>query len=166
MDISTSDELRELLRAGPVWGAEIDTRFRVLAVTVEPSAEVHPRPDVADRRLQVLFHPVGTIAASLLQDDEDGQPVILQFREDQLPDVVSALGGAVPAEDPLPASLPDLDTLTDRLSMRGAARTGDGTTHHLHLALASDDLHLDLWASYDVVEVHTPDEVEELQDES
>ena len=159
MDIGTVDELRELLLAGPVWGAEIDTRFRVLAVTIEPSAEVHPDGDTADRRLQVLFHPVGTIAASLVQAGDDEPTTVLQFTEDQLPDVVSTLDGPVPTGEPLPDALPDLDAMTDRLSMRGAARTGDGTAHHLHLSLAADDLQLDLWASYDVVEVHTPDEV-------
>lgn len=162
MDIGTPDQLRQLLLAGPVWGAEIDTRFRVLAVTIEPSAEVHPDGEAAeDRRLQVLFHPVGTIAASLLQPRADGPTTVLQFSEDQLPDVVSALDGPVPTGDPLPDALPDLDSMADRLSMRGAARTGDGTTHHLHLSLDADDLHLDLWASYDVVEVHTPEEVAE-----
>lgn len=164
MDIGTWDQLRELLLAGPVWGAEIDTRFRVLAVTVEPSAEAHPEGEAADRRLQVLFHPVGTIAASLVQAGEDAPTTVLQFTEDQLPDVVSALDGPVPTGEPLPDALPDLAAMADRLSMRGAARTGDGTAHNLHLALDADDLHLDLWASYDVVEVHTPEEAAAYRD--
>lgn len=157
VDVDDKARLRDLLRSGPVWGAEIDTRYRVLALTIEPSAGDHPDPDVADRRLQVLLHPVSTVAASLVQDTGDGRTV-LEFGEDQLPDVVATLGGPVPVGDPLPDAPPDLDAIADRLSLRGRASTGDGTTHHLHLALESEDLVFELWASYDTAEVHTPEE--------
>lgn len=159
MEVGTPERVRELLRSGPVWGAEIETRFRVLAVTIEPSREVHPDPHADDRRLLLVLHPVGAIAARLVQDSEDGTTV-LRFGEDQLPDVVSALDGPVPAGDPVPDSLPNFDAMGDRLSMRGQAQTGDGTTHHLHLDLRADDLGLDLWASYDTAEIRSPDEVD------
>lgn len=151
------DELRRLLRAGPVWGAEIDIRFRVLALTIEPGADVHPDPAATDRRLQVLFHPVSSVAASLRQG-AGGDRRMLQFTQDQLPDIVAAFDGATPIGDPLPAAPPDLDAITDRLSLRGQAQTGDGFRHHLHLDLAHDDLELDLWASFDEVEVRGPDQ--------
>lgn len=157
MDEDARTRWRALLTSGPLWGAEIDTRFRVLAVTVEPAAEVHPDPGAGDRRLQLLFHPVSSVAASLVEHADDGA-VVRRFDEHQLPDVVAMFGGEVPAGDPLPTAPPDLDGLAPRLSMRGQASTGDGTRHHLHLHVAADDLALDLWASFDEVEVRGPDE--------
>jgi hypothetical protein len=151
------DTLGDLLRSGAVWGAEVDLRFRVLALTVEPPADVHPDPTAADRRLQVVLHPVSRIAASLVEDTDDGV-VVRRFDETQLPDVVAALGGSVTTTDPLPGSPPDLDALAPRLSMRGESSTGDGTREHLHLHLVADDLSLDLWASFDEVDVRRPDE--------
>lgn len=156
MDDTMRARLRDLLRAGPVWGAEIDIRFRVLAVTVEPSADVHPRPDAPDRRLQVVLHPIGNVAASLRQHGDDGVTV-LRFTEEQLADVVTTLDGPTIGSDPLPDTRPDLDGLGDRVSMRGEAKTGDGLRHQLHLALASGDLEFDLWATFDEVEVRDPE---------
>ena len=146
------DTLRDLLRSGPVWGAEIDIRFRVLALTVEPSPDVHPDPDAADPRLQVLLHPVAAVAASLVEHTDEGG-VVRRFEETQLPDVVAMFDGAVTTTDPLPGRPADLDALAPRLSMRGEASVGDGVRDHLHLHLVADDLSLDLWASFDEVEV-------------
>lgn len=159
MDV-TREDLRQLLRSGPVWGAEIDIKFRVLAVTVEPSAEAHPEPSAPDRRLQVLFHPVSAVAASLVEHGDDG-PVVRRFEEDQLPDVVAALGGQVTTTDPLPGVPANLDALGPRLSLRGQASVADGFRDHLHLHLAADDLTLDLWASFDEFEVRGPDDTTE-----
>lgn len=160
MEVSR-DQLRDLLRSGPIWGAEIDIRFRVLAVTVEPAAEAHPDPSAADPRLQVLFHPVSAVAASLVEHGDDDGGVVRRFDEEQLPDVVAALGGAVTTTDPLPGVPADLDALGPRLSLRGQASVGDGFRDHLHLHLDADDLSLDLWASFDEFEVRGPDEVVE-----
>lgn len=144
--------LRDLLRSGPVWGAEIDIRFRVLALTVEPSPDVHPDPDADDPRLQVLLHPVSAVAASLVEHTDDGT-VVRRFDETQLPDVVAMFGGATTTVDPLPGHPADLDALAPRLSMRGEASVGDGLRDHLHLHLVADELSLELWASFDEVEV-------------
>lgn len=148
--------LRPLL-SGRLWGAEIDIRFRVLALTVEPAAADHPDASPADPRLQVLLYPVSAVAASLVEDVEDG-PVVRQFAEDQLADVVALFDGARPEGDPLPERPADLDALAPRLSMRGQATTGDGFRHHLHLHLEAGDLALDLWASFDEALVRGPDE--------
>lgn len=156
MDLSR-DDLRDLVRASQVWGAELDIRFRVLAVTVEPAVEVHPDAAAGDRRLQLLFHPVSAVAASLVEHDQPA-PVVRRFDEEQLPDVVAAFGGAVTTTDPLPGVPADLDALGPRLSMRGHASTGDGFRDHLHLRLVDDALSLDLWASFDEFEVRGPQE--------
>lgn len=151
------DQLRDLLGTGPVWGAEIDIRFRVLALTVEPASDAHPDPEAEDRRLQVLLHPVSAVAASLVEHTGDGA-VVRRFDETQLADVVAMFDGAVTATDPLPGRPADLDALAPRLSMRGQASVGDGIRDHLHLHLAVEDLTLDLWASFDEVEVRGPDQ--------
>lgn len=147
-------QLRDLLRDARVWGAEIDIRFRVLALTVEP-----PRPADAtgDPRLQVLLYPVSAVGVSLVEDTEDGV-VVRRFEEDQLPDIVALFEGAATTTEPLPDRPADLDALAPRLSMRGHASVGDGVLHHLHLHLEADELAFDLWASFDEVEVRGPDQ--------
>ncbi len=149
--------LRDLLASARVWGAEIDIRFRVLALTVEPPPVAHPDPDADDARLQLLLYPVSAVAASLVEHTDEG-PVVRQFDEGQLPDVVALFEGATTTTDPLVERPADLDALAPRLSMRGQATMGDGILHHLHLHLEHGDLALDLWASFDELEVRGPDQ--------
>ena len=146
--------LHDLLDSARIWGAEIDIRFRVLALTVEPAS---PRDTSGDPRLQVLLYPVSAVAASLVEDTDDGA-VVRRFEQDQLPDVVAMFDGATTTADPLPDRPADLDALAPRLSMRGQASVGDGILHHLHLHVEADELTLDLWASFDEVEVRGPDQ--------
>lgn len=160
MDVA---DLDHLLMSGPVWGAEIDTRFRVLALTIEPDDTRHPDSSATDRRLQVLLHPVSAVAASLVQQTDDG-PALLRFGQEQLPDIVAALDGAVPSSPVLVERSADLDALNDRLSLRGHATVGDGTRHHLHLRLAAADLTFELWASFDELVVRGPDDAVEPPD--
>jgi hypothetical protein len=160
MDVT---DLDGLLTSGPVWGAEIDTRYRVLALTVEPDDAHHPDPSTADRRLQVLLHPVSAVAASLVQQTDDG-PALLRFDQEQLPDIVAALDGAIPEGPVLADRSVDLDALNERLSLRGQATVGDGTLHHLHLQMATGDLVFELWASFDEVVVRGPDDAVEPPD--
>ncbi len=162
MDEQTRSRLRDLLVAGPVLGAEVDLQYRVLAVTIEPAGAAHPVPEAADARLQVLFHPVGTIAAALVRHDRDrpdgpGGRTVMTFEPDHLPDVVAALDGPVPLGDPLPDELPDLHAMEDRLSLRGMAQVAEGHRTPLALALVADDLTLDIWATFDDVEVRAAD---------
>lgn len=150
------DRLESLLMSSPVLGCEIDIRYRVLAITLDVPADQHPVADVVDPRVQLVVHPVGVIAARLLRHGEP--PTVMRFDETQLGDVVGSFAGAMSTVDPLPASLPDFDSMADGLSMSGAANTGDGTAANLHLRLVDpDDLTLDLWASFDVAELRDPD---------
>lgn len=148
-----------LLSTSPVLGADVDIRFRVLAITIEPDVGEHPTPDVDDRRLQVVVHPVGTIAAALVDHADPDRPTVLQFDETNLSDVVSAFSDTVSTVPAFPATMVDVDELGDRLSMFGAAQTGDGDASVLHLHLDQPDgtLTLDLWATFDELELRTPD---------
>ncbi|MBY5161523.1 hypothetical protein [Salsipaludibacter albus] len=163
MDDRDLDRLRDLLTSGPVWGAEVDLQYRVLALTIEPTSDRHPQGDAEDRRLQVLLHPVGAIAAALVRHEPGPAPddaprrTVLRFDQAQLPDVVAALDGADVVGDPLPDALPNLDAMEERLSLRGVAQVAEGHRLPLALHLVADDLTLDLWATFDDVEVRTPD---------
>lgn len=167
MDDATRGRVRDLLSASRVLGAEVDLRYRVLAITLEPASGQHPDDQsqdgsgttVDDRRLQLLLHPVGTIAAALVRHDP-GPPArgtVLTFEPDHLADVVAALDEPTPTAEPFPDHLPDLDAIEDRLSLRGMAQVAEGHRHPFALALAADDLTLDLWATFDDVEVRRPD---------
>lgn len=157
MDEHQRRRVADLLASSPVLGAEIDIRYRVLAITIEPAVADHPVGDVADRRLQVVLHPVGTIAAALVDHADRDRPTVLQFDEGQLADVVGAVAGATSTVTPLPDTLPDFDEMGERLSLFGTAQTGDGTAGNLHLRLADEPLTLDLWASFDEAELRDPD---------
>ncbi len=149
-----------LLASSPVLGADVDIRYRVLAITIEPSVDQHPAAPVpADRRLQVVVHPVGTIAAALVDHADPATPTVLHFDETQLPDVVNAFADAVSTVAPFDGGIPDVDQLGDRLSMFGSAQTGDGTASTLHLHLEEPDgtLMLDLWATFDELDLRDAD---------
>ena len=159
MNAAQRDLVERLLAASPVLGADVDIRYRVLAITVEPPVDVHPRGAVDDRRLQLVVHPIGTIAAALVDHADPTRPTVLQFDETQLSDVVAAFADTPSTVPAFPSSLPDVDALGDRLSMYGTAQTGDGTASVLHVHLAQPDgaLELDLWAGFDELEVRDPE---------
>lgn len=156
MNDHLSELVTRLMATSPVLGADVDIRYRVLAVTVEPSEDDHPvAPAPADRRLQVVVHPVGTIVAALVDHANPMTPTVLHFDETQLADVVNAFADAVSTVAPFEGEVPDVDELGDRLSMFGSAQTGDGTASILHLHLDEPDgtLTLDLWATFDELDL-------------
>lgn len=160
MNLAQRELVAQLLASSPVLGVEIDIRYRVLAITVEPPAHDHPaQPAPSDRRLQIVVHPVGTIAAMLVDHSDGDQPTVLHFDETQLGDVVSTFAEATSTVAPFDGQLPDVDDLGDRLSMFGTAQTGDGTATVLQLRLVEPDgtLVLDLWAAFDELEVRDQD---------
>lgn len=150
------DVLRDVTQDAPVLGAELDTTYRVLAVTVEPPAASHPEPQVDDRRLQILLHPVSRLAA-VYADTSSTPPVLHRFSEAQLVDVVSTFDGSV-GEWRVDGPEPDPASWAPELSMEGASNALDGRRHHATVELGSDDgrrLRLAVW--FDEVEVKRPD---------
>ena len=142
-----AEAVRALLRRSGVLGAELETRYRVLGVTVED-------PDAADddARRQILFHPVGEFTVSLRRRADDGVE-ILTFPVERLPDVVTRFDGAVPLTDPLPDERPDVTAWGPEPSLAGNSPAFDGRRAHLHLSLQSDDAAFDLHATFDEIEV-------------
>jgi hypothetical protein len=145
--MAEADAVRALLRRSGVLGAELETRYRVLGVTVED-------PDAAgdDRRRQVLFHPVGEFTASLRRRSDDGVE-ILTFPVERLPDIVTRFEGAGPLTDPLPRERPDVTAWGPEPSLAGNSPAADGRAAHLHLAIRAEDAEFDLHATFDEIEV-------------
>jgi hypothetical protein len=156
---SPARELEQLLAGATWWGLELETGFRVLAATVEVPADQHPDgPDVADRRLQVLLHPVARVAALLTRTADEGRLTIEQFDEAQLPLVVDRLDGPVPDELVVDGPPPEPDRWAPALSMEGASNAPDGRRHHLEVAMSGADgrrLRLAVW--FDEAELRRPD---------
>jgi hypothetical protein len=152
VDDATRDRIDEILDGATCWGAELDTTYRVLAVTVEPHAERHPDGAVDDARLQLLLHPCSEVAARLLHAGS----TVEQFRVDQLVAVVERLDGPVLHA---PVVTADAPPLTGELSLHGTANVTvtDGRRHTALLDLAGPDRTLVLRATYDVAELRRPD---------
>ena len=152
MDDATRDWIDEVLDGARCWGAELDTTYRVLAVTVEPLPERHPDGDVPDGRLQLLLHPCSDVAARLVHDGR----TVERFGVEQLVVVVDRLDGPtlhapVVSADPPP--------LTGELSLEGAANATvmDGRTHAARFELVGEERTLVLRVTYDEAELRRPD---------
>lgn len=146
------DWIDQVLDGATCWGAELDTTYRVLAVTVEPLPEQHPDGDVADRRLQLVLHPCSEVAARLVHD----QTTIEQFTVDQLVHVVDRLDGPTLSA---PVVTADPPPLVGEVSLEGAAQpmVRDGRTHAALFELDGEDRHLTLRVTYDEAELRRPD---------
>jgi hypothetical protein len=172
--------LESALAGARLLGLELETRYRVLALTVEPDGSADPwgsgdgepgesgggdRGEVdgeVDRRRQLLFSPVSTVLASLRRSADSGQPVqVLTFTDDQLIDVAAAFGGA-PLDTPLfgrPEPRPG--SWAPAWSLEGRSTAGDGVGRTLTVRVRTDDgsgeLALDLFARFDEVLVRGAD---------
>lgn len=145
-----------MLDGARLWGLELETRFRVLAATVEPAAARHPEPGAGDPRLQLVLHPVGRIVASLVRRDGD-RATIERFGEDQLALVVDRLDGPRLAGPVIDGVAPDPASWAPEPSMEGASTVGDGDDHHAEFDVTAGDRRLRLAAWFDVAELRRPD---------
>jgi hypothetical protein len=148
--------LEPVLDGAALLGVELEPRFRVLAVTVEPEPERYVWEERDDRRLQVLCHPVSTILASLRRES-DGQRQLLAFEEDQLVDVVAALGGPALSAPLFGLPEPRPGEWGPRFSLEGRSTAPDGTGRTLTLSVATDDARFDLFARFDVIDLKDAD---------
>lgn len=155
MDRETRDWIDHVLDGAACWGAELDTTYRVLALTVEPAAGRHPDggpDDVEDPRLQLVLHPCSDVAARLVH----AGTTVEQFTVDQLVAVVDRLDGPRLSAPVVTADVPPLG---GELSLEGAARATvrDGRTHAALVHLVGGDRELVLRATYDEAELRRPD---------
>lgn len=137
--------LGPVLLDATLWGLELDTRYRVLAVTVEPTGERYVWPDRDDRRLQVLAFPVSTILVVLRSADR----TLHTFAAEQLVEVSAAVGGS-PLRGPiLGGSEPRPGEWGPTYSLEGRSSAPDGTSETMRFEVASDDLELLAFARFD-----------------
>lgn len=137
-------------------GAELEPRYRVLALTVEPALERYVwEASPADRRLQVLVSPVSTMLVSLRRAAGDGYE-LLTFTEDQLVDVVAVLDGPRLSAPLFGRPEPRPGEWSPRFSLEGRSSAPDGTTRTIRVEVEHEELRLGLFARFDQVEVRDP----------
>lgn len=150
MDDAALAAIDRVLDGATCWGAELDTRYRVLGVTVEPAVGRHPDRDVDDRRLQLVLHPCSHVQARLVHD----ATTVEQFDVAQLVAVVDRLDGP---EIEGPVVTDPGPPLTGELSLEGRAEVADGRAHAARIELAGADRELTLWVTFDTAELRRPD---------
>jgi hypothetical protein len=156
------EELEHAIDGAALLGMELETRYRVLAVTLEPDAPI-VADHQADRRVQLLCSPVSTILGSL-RLDRDGQVEVYTFHEHQLIDVVATFHEP-PVRSPvfdLPEPRPG--SWAPRWSLEGRSHAPDGTRHTLTVCVEEPDRggirSLDVFARFDEIQVRDPNGVE------
>jgi hypothetical protein len=150
-----SQTLESVLVDARCWGIELDPRYRVLAVTVEPDPlRVLGTPG----EHQLLCFPVSTLLVSLTRPADaaqgSGPMVLLTFELDQLTAVSERLGGATIAGPILGRPEPRPGSWGPRYSLEGRSSAPDGTLTTVTLDLTGDDgVRLRLFARCDDLEL-------------
>lgn len=150
-----ADPLGLLLSRCRLVGAELDLRYRVFAVTVEPDAGDHPLGEMEDPRLQLLCHPVSTVLGAL-EREVDGATHLETFEAEQLPDVAAAFEGA-PLQTPVLGRVePRPGEWGPQYSIQGRSTAPNGRRRTVTLEVVSFDARLRLFVRCDEVELRTP----------
>jgi hypothetical protein len=151
---AASSALEDVLAGARCWGIELDPRYRVLAVTVEPDPLRAPG---TPGEHQLLCFPVSTFLVALTRPQSDagaGGAVLLTFELDQLTAVSERLGGARISGPVLGLPEPRPGTWGPRYSLEGRSSAPDGTGMTLTIDVTGDDdVRLRLFARCDDVEL-------------
>jgi len=148
--------LREIIAGARCWGVELDPRYRVLAVTVEPDPV---RAVGLSGEHQLLCFPVSVLLVAVTrpsEPDADGasRTVLMTFDLDQLPAVSQRFGGAMIGSEPFGQPEPRPGTWGPRHSLEGRTSAADGTRNTLSLDLTTEDAaRLRLFARFDTAEL-------------
>jgi hypothetical protein len=148
--------IADVLAGARCWGIELEPRYRVLGITVEP--DPLRAPGTAGE-FQLLCFPVSTFQAVLTRPtgDGDGERMeLLTFDLAQLTAVSERLGGPrIAATAPIFGSPePRPGSWGPRTSLEGRSSAADGTRATLTLDLLGDDrARLRLFARFDDVEL-------------
>jgi hypothetical protein len=154
--------LEEALDGAALLGLELDTRYRVLAVTLELPDGHDPwgsgvPSDAAgevDRRIQLLVSPVSTVLGSFRREPAGGgRGEVYTFGDDQLVDVAAAFAGAVPGAPRFGRPEPRPGSWAPTWSLEGRSTAGDGIARTLTVSVRTDDhdgeLALDVFVRFD-----------------
>jgi len=146
--------LSEVVTGARCWGIELDPRYRVLAVTVEP--DPLRTPGTAGEH-QLLCFPVAVLLVSVTRPlVEDGQErtAIVTFDLEQLTAVSERFAGATITSSPFGHPEPRPGTWGPRYSLEGRTSAADGTRSTLTLDLSTEDgARLRLFSRFDDAEL-------------
>ena len=144
----------DVISGARCWGIELDPRYRVLAVTVEP--DPLRAPGTAGEH-QLLCFPASVLLVAVTRPVEaDGgtRTALMTFELDQLTAVSERFAGATIDGDPFGKPEPRPGTWGPRYSLEGRTSAADGTRATLTLDLATEDgSRLRLFARFDDVEL-------------
>ncbi len=146
--------LSEVVTGARCWGIELDPRYRVLAVTIEP--DPLRTPGTAGEH-QLLCFPVSVLLVTVTRPvSEDGQDrtALVTFDLEQLTAVSERFAGATIAPEPFGQPEPRPGTWGPQYSLEGRTSAADGTRATLTLELTTEDgSRLRLFARFDDVEL-------------
>lgn len=150
------DALDAALTGAALLGLELDSRFRVLAATLELTPDHFPWGNDAvtgdDRRVQLLCSPVSTILGSLVDVAEE-RISVLTFTADHLVDVVASLDSPCISSPVFGRPEPRPGQWAPRFSLEGRSSASDGRSTTITLEAATNTLRFALFARFDVVEI-------------
>lgn len=146
--------LSEVVTGARCWGIELDPRYRVLAVTIEP--DPLRTPGTAGEH-QLLCFPVSvllvTVTRPIVEDGQD-RTALVTFDLEQLTAISERFAGATIATQPFGQPEPRPGTWGPQHSLEGRTSAADGTGATLTLELTTeDDSRLRLFARFDDVEL-------------
>ena len=148
------ETIADVVTGARCWGIELDPRYRVLAVTVEP--DPLRTPGTAGEH-QLLCFPVSVLLVAVTRpvvEDGASRTALVTFDLEQLTSVSERFGGAVIDERPFGMPEPRPGTWGPRYSLEGRTSAADGTRATLTLDLRTeDDARLRLFARFDDVEL-------------
>ena len=146
--------LSEVVTGARCWGIELDPRYRVLAVTIEP--DPLRTPGTAWEH-QLLCFPVSVLLVTVTRPvSEDGQDrtALVTFDLEQLTAVSERFAGATIAPEPFGQPEPRPGTWGPQYSLEGRTSAADGTRATLTLELTTEDgSRLRLFARFDDIEL-------------
>lgn len=145
------------LNEATLLGVELDPSRRIAGATFWVLTLPESGPEPEDCRAQILFHPVGRIAASLRNgrwDDPDAE--VVPFGVEELLSTVQSFGGLpIYGWEYIDLHEKRLEQWGDRLSLDW--RSGnDGVSHSIALFQDSGDRILDLCIWFDELQIRDP----------
>jgi len=153
-DVNGLETFGEIVAGARCWGLELDPRYRVLAVTVEP--DPLRTPGTAGEH-QLLCFPVSVLLVAVTRpvvQDGASRTALVTFELDQLTAVSERFGGATIDTTPFGRPEPRPGTWGPRYSLEGRTSAADGTRGTIELDLATEDgARLRLFTRFDDAEL-------------
>ena len=152
--MSGHDEVVRTVGGARCWGVELEPRYRVLAVTIEPDP-LRSGGIVGEH--QLLCFPVSTLLVTVTRPvgtDEGPRTALVTFGLEDLTAVSERFAGATISATPFGHPEPRPGTWGPQHSLAGRTSAADGTRRTLLLDLDEPDgARLRLFARFDDVEV-------------